>query len=52
MWSVILMGLAGLLAGGAIAFHQQKKPRWTVFSFAGLAVMALLAAFLLTLPGK
>jgi hypothetical protein len=52
MWSVVLMGAAGLLAGGAIAFHQQKKPRWTSVAFAILAAMALLAAYLLTLPGN
>lgn len=51
MWSVLLMGLAGLLVGGAISFHQQKKPRWVSVSFAALAVMSLAAAYLLTLPG-
>ncbi len=52
MWSVVLMGLAGLLIGGAIAYYQQKKPRWIPVSFAVLAVMSLLAAYLLTLPGN
>ncbi|WP_422758709.1 hypothetical protein [Paenarthrobacter sp. C1] len=49
---MILMGLAGLLVGGGISFHQQKKPRWVSISFFVLAGMSLLAAYLLTLPGN
>jgi hypothetical protein len=49
MWSVVLMGLAGLLAGGAIAFRSQKAPKWLIISFWFLAAMALVAAYLLTL---
>lgn len=52
MWSIVLMGVAGLLVGGALSFHQQKKPLWTRIAFYVLAGMALLAAYLLTLPGK
>lgn len=52
MWSIVLMGLAGLLVGGGISFHQQKKPLWVSLSFYVLAAMSLLAAYLLTLPGK
>ncbi|HKU34698.1 MAG TPA: hypothetical protein VJP90_04035 [Paenarthrobacter sp.] len=52
MWSVVLMGLAGLLVGGGISFHQQKKPLWISISFYVLAGMSLLAAYLLTLPGN
>jgi hypothetical protein len=50
MWSIVLMGLAGLLAGGALSFRQQKKPLWTQIAFWALAGMSLLAAYLLTLP--
>lgn len=50
MWSIVLMGIAGLLVGGALAFRQQGKPLWTQVSFYALAGMALLAAYLLTLP--
>lgn len=50
-WSVALMGLAGLLIGGGISFRQQKKPAWVYIAFFVLAAMALLAAYLLTLPG-
>ena len=50
MWSVLLMGLAGLLIGGAIAFRQQHRPLWTQVVFCLLAAMSLLAAYLLTLP--
>lgn len=51
MWSIVLMGLAGLLVGGALSFRQQKKPLWVQIVFYILAGMSLLAAFLLTLPG-
>jgi hypothetical protein len=50
MWSIVLMGLAGLLVGGALSFRQQKSPRWVQVVFYVLAGMALLAAYLLTLP--
>ena len=50
MWSIVLMGLAGLLAGGALSFRQQKAPRWIQVVFYILSGMALLAAYLLTLP--
>lgn len=52
MWSIIFMGLAGLLVGGGISFRQQKRPAWISISFYVLAGMALLAAFLFTLPGN
>jgi hypothetical protein len=52
MWSLMLMGLAGLLVGGAISFRQQKSPRWLQIVFYVLAGMSLLAAYLLTLPGS
>jgi imidazole glycerol-phosphate synthase subunit HisH len=52
MWSLVLMGLAGLLVGGAISFKQQKSPRWVQIVFYLLAGMSLLAAYLLTLPAS
>ena len=52
MWSIVLMGLAGLLVGGAVSFRQQKKPLWTQIGFSVLGAMSLLAAYLLTLPGS
>ena len=48
MWSLLLMGLAGLLIGGAYTFYQQKTARWIPISFAVLAVMSLVAAYLFT----
>jgi hypothetical protein len=50
MWSLVLMGLAGLLVGGGLSFRQQKAPLWVQIVFYSLAAMALLAAYLLTLP--
>lgn len=50
MWSLVLMGLAGLLVGGGLSFRQQKSPRWVPIVFYILAGMSLLAAYLLTLP--
>ncbi|HET6241108.1 MAG TPA: hypothetical protein VFD99_03860 [Arthrobacter sp.] len=52
MWSIVLMGLAGLLVGGALSFRQQKSPRWIPIVFYILAGLSLLAAYLLTLPGS
>ena len=52
MWSIVLMGLGGLLVGGALSFRQQRKPLWIQIGFCVLAAMSLLAAYLLTLPGK
>lgn len=52
MWTVALMGLAGLLAGGAISLHRQEKPRALVVAFWVLAAMAVAAGWLLTLPGS
>lgn len=49
MWSLLLMALAGLLIGGAYTFFQQKTARWIPISFALLAVMSLVAAYLFTL---
>ncbi|MDO5752165.1 MULTISPECIES: hypothetical protein [unclassified Arthrobacter] len=48
MWSLLLMGLAGLLIGGAYTFYQQKTARWIPVSFLFLAAMSLVAAFLFT----
>lgn len=52
MWSLVLMGVAGLLVGGAISFRQQKSPLWVQVVFYILAGMSLLAAYLLTLPAS
>ncbi|MFJ3958725.1 hypothetical protein [Arthrobacter sp. NPDC090010] len=52
MWSILLMGLGGLLIGGGISFIQQKKPRWLIIAFFVLAAMALVAAFLFTFDAK
>lgn len=48
MWSLLLMGLAGLLIGGAYTFYQQKTARWIPICFAVLAVMSLVAAYMFT----
>lgn len=49
MYSLLLMALAGLLIGGAYTFYQQKTARWIPISFAALAAMSLIAAYMLTL---
>ncbi|MFQ4148433.1 hypothetical protein AAGW05_07010 [Arthrobacter sp. LAPM80] len=49
MWSLLLMGLAGLLIGGAYTFYQQKSARWIPVSFVLLAAMSLVAAYMFTL---
>ncbi|WP_169728274.1 hypothetical protein [Arthrobacter castelli] len=50
MWTVALMGLAGLLAGGAISLRRQEKPRLLVAAFWIVAAMAVVVGWLLTLP--
>ncbi|MFB0835108.1 hypothetical protein ACX8Z9_09530 [Arthrobacter halodurans] len=51
MWSILLMALAGILAGGALSLRQQKAhASWPVVCWV-LAGMSLLAAYLLTLDG-
>jgi high-affinity Fe2+/Pb2+ permease len=39
--AVVVMVLGAFVAGGAISFHQQKKPAWTV------VLLALVAAGLI-----
>ncbi|MEF3121397.1 hypothetical protein [Kocuria flava] len=39
--AVVVMALGAFVAGGAISFHQQKKPAWTV------VLLALAAAGLI-----
>jgi hypothetical protein len=49
MWSILLMALAGLLAGGALSLRQQKAHvSWTITCWV-LAGLALLAAYVVTL---
>jgi hypothetical protein len=49
MWSILLMGLAGVLAGGALSLRQQKAHKsWIVMCWI-LAGMSLLAAYVVTL---
>jgi hypothetical protein len=51
-WSIALMGLAGFLVGGALSAKQRNAPFWIQIVFYTLAGMALLAAYLLTLPAE
>ncbi|GAB3754543.1 hypothetical protein GCM10027591_03400 [Zhihengliuella somnathii] len=49
MWSILLMALGGLLAGGALSLRQQKAHvSWIVAAWV-LAGLSLLAAYVLTL---
>ncbi len=49
--SLVLMGVAGLLIGGAFSLRSQDFPRWVWIAFFVLAGLSLLAAYLFTLPG-
>jgi hypothetical protein len=51
MLSLVLMGVAGLLIGGALSLRGQEFPRWVWIAFLVLASLSLLAAYLFTLPG-
>ncbi|MBG6083760.1 hypothetical protein IW252_000527 [Zhihengliuella flava] len=49
MWSILLMALGGLLAGGALSLRQQKAHvSWIITAWV-LAGLALVAAYVLTL---
>ncbi len=48
--SLVLMGVAGLLIGGALSLRGQDFPRWVWIAFLALAGLSLLAAYLFTLP--
>ena len=49
MWSIILMAVAGLLAGGALSLRQQRAHiSWIIAAWV-LAGMPLFAAYALTL---
>lgn len=49
MWSLILMAVGGILAGGALSLRQQKAHiSWIIATWV-LAGMALLAAYIMTL---
>ncbi|MCC9198208.1 hypothetical protein QNO08_05720 [Arthrobacter sp. zg-Y820] len=52
MWSLLLMGLAGLLIGGAISFRSQGMSKIIVVLFWILAGMSLLGAYLLIDSGS
>lgn len=45
MWSIILMGVAGLLIGGAISFQRQGASRIISIGFWVLAGLSLFAAY-------
>ncbi len=51
MLSLVLMGVAGLLIGGAFSLRGQDFPRWVWIAFLVLAGLSLTAAYLFTLPG-
>ncbi|MGL3807963.1 hypothetical protein ACSYDW_17940 [Paeniglutamicibacter sp. R2-26] len=48
MWTILLMALAGLLAGGALSLRQQRAHLSWIIACWVLAGMALLAGYLLT----
>ncbi|WP_181036440.1 MULTISPECIES: hypothetical protein [unclassified Arthrobacter] len=52
MLSLVLMGVAGLLIGGAFSLRSQEFPLWVWIAFLALAGLALLAAYLFTLSGE
>ncbi|GAA1358982.1 hypothetical protein GCM10009596_13640 [Arthrobacter rhombi] len=49
MWSILLMALGGVLAGGALSLRQQKAHISWIITVWVLAGMSLLAAYILTL---
>jgi hypothetical protein len=49
---VALMGLAGVLVGGAWSMHRQGAGRGPVVAFGALAAVSLAAGILWLLPGE
>ncbi|MER7461205.1 hypothetical protein [Micromonospora sp. NPDC126480] len=49
---VLLLILAGVLAGGVLSLHRQGAPRGAVLVTAALAVLAAVAGGLWLLPGE
>ncbi|MDO5633926.1 MAG: hypothetical protein Q4G34_03505 [Micrococcus sp.] len=45
-WSVLYLGLGGVLIGAAWSLRTQKAPVWTIIIALVLAAMAIAAAFL------
>ncbi|WP_288818085.1 hypothetical protein [uncultured Micrococcus sp.] len=45
-WSVLYLGLGGLLLGGAWSMRTQKAPWWAIAIVLVLAAMAIAAALL------
>ncbi|GAA2517127.1 hypothetical protein [Pilimelia columellifera] len=48
---ILVMALAGVLAGGAWSLHRQGAPRRSVALVAGLAALALAGGVLWLIPG-
>ena len=48
-WSILYLGLGGVLLGAAWSLRSQRAPWWAVAIALVLAVMAIAAAFL-TVP--
>jgi hypothetical protein len=52
VWPVLLLGVAGLLVGGAISMHRQGSGRVPVVLVGLLSVVALVAGVLWLFPGS
>ena len=48
-WSILYLGLGGILLGAAWSMRQQRAPLWGIAIVLVLAAMAIAAAFL-TIP--
>ncbi|EMQ97477.1 hypothetical protein ACIGB6_15225 [Paeniglutamicibacter gangotriensis] len=49
IWSIVLMGVAGILAGGALSLRQQRAHiSWIIVAWV-LAAVSLYCAYLITL---
>ncbi|MDQ0094937.1 MULTISPECIES: hypothetical protein [Micrococcaceae] len=49
IWSIVLMGVAGILAGGALSLRQQRAHISWIIAVWALAGVSLFAAYRLTL---
>lgn len=46
-WSVLVIGLGGILLGGSWSAYRQEMPAWVVFGLAVCGILSVVAAFVL-----
>lgn len=50
-WTVVLIGIGGIMLGGAWSAYRQELPAWFFFGLAVCGVLAIVAGFALVPSG-